>query len=350
MIKLTGTAVRTPLASGIEANIRGIEAGQTMLRRYSAPPMEDYVASMWDERPEWVTLATECAREAIADAGIEVDGEELLVISTTKGKDLQLLAPAQHVARALGLRTKPIVVSNACTSGVCAQVEAARLLMTGHYKRAIIIGIELQSRFILSGFQSFKALSPERCKPFDKNRQGLNAGEAVAAMIMERDGSGPGWYYHKGAVHNDANHISGPSRVGEGSYLCLKDVLEGVDKEQIMMVSLHGTGTLYNDEMESIAMHRAGLDEVPCGGLKGVYGHTMGAAGVLETILNMKAIEEGKLLPTVGYEEQGTTYRLNLSNKVRKAEEGKKVLVKLLSGFGGVNAAVSLELKVGETI
>ena len=155
-------------------------------------------------------------------------------------------------------------------------------------------GSDVQSRFIISGFQSFKALSDEACRPFDKDRRGLNLGEAAATIIFKDEVPGPDdWCIVSGAVRNDANHISGPSRTGEGSFRALKAALGDFDPGLLAMVSVHGTSTPYNDEMEAIAIARAGLDKVPVSCLKGVFGHTMGAAGILETILSMASVDDG---------------------------------------------------------
>lgn len=235
-----------------------------------------------------------------------------------------------------------VVVSNACISGLCAQIEAVRALKSGNYDYAVVVGCDVQSPFIVSGFQSFKALSGECCKPFDLNRSGLNLGEAAATVIYKRvktEDIGPAdWVACRGAIRNDANHISGPSRTGEGSYRALMAVLDGVDRDKLAFINLHGTATLYNDEMESIALNRAGLGSLPANGLKGFYGHTMGAAGVLESILSICSINDNTILATKGFEEQGTTYKVNVSCENRVT--AKRAFVKLLSGFGGCNAAL----------
>ena len=279
------------------------------------------------------------AREAIEEAGIAgIDPQTLLVLSTTKGDNLDLWTPALQIAQALGCTHRPIVVSNACTSGVCAQITAARLLATGPYKYAVVIGCDILTDFIRSGFEALKALSPEPCRPFDSDRQGLNLGEATACLIMARGEEAAGhWVYEAGSIHNDANHITGPSRTGEGSYRCLRDVLP-TEIADLACLSLHGTGTPYNDEMESIAVHRAGLDSVPIVSLKGYYGHTLGAAGLLETIVTMRHLDSGLIPAAKGYQHQGTTYALNISAERRTTD--KRHFIKLLSGFGGVNAAV----------
>ena len=145
------------------------------------------------------------------------------------------------------------------------------------------------------------------------------------------------WVACRGAIRNDANHISGPSRTGEGSYRALRTVLGDMNPNQLAFINTHGTATLYNDEMESVAVERAGLAQVPVNGLKGYYGHTMGAAGILETILSMQAVDDNNILATKGFETLGVTHPLVLSNENQPTD--KRAFIKLLSGFGG-NAAL----------
>ena len=272
------------------------------------------------------------------------DGQTALIISSTKGEDLDLIKPSSQVAEILHYPNTPIVVSNACTSGVCAQIVAARLLQSKQYKAVVVTGCDLITEFIRSGFDVLHALSKNPARPFDIARDGLNLGEAVATMVFVDDNhpsESPCWHYESGSIHNDANHISGPSRTGEGSYLCLQDVLKDTTIDTIAMIGLHGTGTLYNDEMESIAIHRAGLDQIPVNSFKGGYGHTLGAAGLLETILCLHSLEKGIIPSTKGYETQGTTYSLSVSSEERYFIPYKGMqFIKLLSGFGGTNAAV----------
>lgn len=295
------------------------------------------------------------AHAAIKSCNLKPDEDNVLfVFSTTKGNvdgleksthnpECYIASSVKKVVRFFRNHNIPIVASNACISGVCAQIAAVRMLLTGKYKYAVVIGCDILSRFIVSGFQSFKALSPNQCKPFDKSRVGLNLGEAAGTIILKSgvNSNASDWHYVGSSIHNDANHISGPSRTGEGSYRVLSDLLETISKSELAFVNAHGTATAYNDEMESIAIHRADLDDVPVNGLKGYYGHTLGAAGVIETILSMKAVDNGVVLATKGYEETGTSYELNLSNEIRSTN--KTAFVKILSGFGGSNAGIAYQ-------
>lgn len=293
--------------------------------------------------------------QAVNQSGIDPSSDRVIfIVSTTKGnvslldKDIKGFSPervllgqsAGMVARYFGNPNAPIVVCNACISGVCAQIEAMRALQSGRYDYAVVTGADEQSTFIISGFLSFKALTDTPCRPFDKNRTGLNLGECAATVVLKAvDNPVSGWVLEGGAIRNDANHISGPSRTGEGSYLALMEVLKVCGKEDLAFVNVHGTATAYNDEMESIALYRAGLIDVPVTGLKGYYGHTMGAAGIMESILSMYAVQDSTVLATRGYSEQGVTYPVNVSPVNRPAAGNR--FIKLLSGFGGCNAALT---------
>ena len=326
MVIVNGHSIISPLGEGSQANFEAVQAGRSGLRLYTDrfADVEPFCASLFDTPQDFVELCVRSVEMAIVHCPLSIvhSSETVFILSTTKGDDLDLLTPAQAIARHFGNPNPPIVVSNACTSGVCAQITAMRLLETGVYQHAVVVGCDLQSRFIVSGFQAFKALSPEPCLPFSPERQGLNLGEAVATIVYSRQPSAvsgqPIWTLEAGAIHNDANHISAPSRTGEGAYQCLMDVLQGVTPADIDLLGVHGTATLYNDDMEKTAIERAGLQDVPVSALKPFFGHTMGAAGVLETILCMKIVESQK-------------------SKVESR------FIKMLSGFGGVNAAIRLK-------
>ena len=331
MVYCIGHSILSPLGIGSQANYDAVQAGRSGLKIYSDrfADVEPFCASLFDTPQEFVPLCIRSVEEAVSrqlSAFSLQDKETIFVLSTTKGDHLELLRPAQAIAAHFGNPNPPIVVSNACTSGVCAQITAMRLLEAGLYKHAVVVGCDLQTRFIVSGFQSFKALSPEPCTPFQPDRKGLNLGEAAATIIYSSQPSAgssqPYWTLEAGSIHNDANHISAPSRTGEGAYRCLMDVLEGCTPEQIRLIGVHGTATQYNDAMEQVAIERAGLQDVPKSMLKPYFGHTMGAAGVLETILCAM---------------QGANEHSDKSHQSH--------IIKMLSGFGGVNAAIKLKVE-----
>ena len=270
----------------------------------------------------------------------------ILILSSTKG-DIELLEKgeempsladaAKKVSLAIGIENDPIVVCNACISGVSAIILGQRLVDCGNYTHAIVCGADVQSRFIVSGFQSLKALSDEPCRPFDIERLGLNLGEAAATIVLSREMNSPnGWKVDKGAVCNDAYHISAPHPKGLGAGMALSKMKDA--DNSISVIGVHGTATMYNDQMESKAIEEAGLQDVPLSALKGYFGHTMGAAGVLETIIVMRALEDNVILPSKGFETCGVSGKVKVSDKPMTAEGN--TFVKMLSGFGGCNGVV----------
>lgn len=343
-----GYGVRTPLGNNAGELLQCILEGRTALKLHTGVfgcPVP-FVASLFEDRASapglsfFESIAVEAAKDALAGTD---SASVALVLASIKGnvekiggEDVSLAASARRIADALGMEIPPLVVSNACISGLAGLVQGLRMLRSGRYSKVLVLGAEVQSKFIVTGFQSLKALSMEQCKPFDAARDGLNLGEAAAAILLSTE-EGP-WEIVSGAVRNDANHISGPSRTGEGSWKALCQVLEGVNPEDLAFINVHGTSTVYNDEMEAIAIDRAGLADVPVNALKGVFGHTMGAAGVLESILSMLAADRGVVLPTRGFSTLGVSRPVKVSASASKTD--KKAFIKLLSGFGGVNGAL----------
>ena len=276
------------------------------------------------------------------------------ILSTTKGnvhllEDLQgfseervmLWKSAEIIAQFFGNSNEPIIISNACISGASAQIAAMRILQSNACDIAIVVGADMLSKFIISGFQSFKALAPELCKPYDKNRVGLNLGEAAATIIYgktEKPLPQNSIILTNGAMANDANHISGPSRTGAGLYIALKKAMGNALPSEIAFVNAHGTATAYNDDMESLALTSALLQDRPINSLKAYFGHTLGAAGVLESIISSLAIIDNTVLKVNNLTERGTVAPINPIMENQHCTENK--FIKALSGFGGSNAAL----------
>lgn len=356
----------SPLGETTRDNYRAVEAGLSAIRNYShcrglhegelsASLFSDSMRQrfMRNGYSSYELLAAASASKAIADCGLDATRSDVaLILSTTKGSIAALdgtepEAPrtglgesAVAVARLLGVSTEPITVSNACISGVSALILGMRLIESGYCNYAIVCGAEVMSPFILSGFLSLHAVSKTECRPFDIDRNGLNPGEAAATIILGKAAttSATHWKLLRGAIRNDAYHISAPSRQGEGAFRALTSVLSKDAKHKVAFVSVHGTATLFNDQMESVAINRAGLSDVPASGIKGIYGHTMGAAGVLETALSMAALDEGIVIGTRGFREPGVSGHINISASDRHTD--RPAFLKMLSGFGGGNAAL----------
>lgn len=287
-----------------------------------------------------------------------ISDETAFILSTTKGnisllknetnlpESVYLSKLAQKLADFFGFKTKPIVVSNACVSGVMAISVAKNMIQVGKYKDAFVIAGDEISEFVISGFNSFQAIGSEPCKPYDKNRNGINLGEAAAAMYITSTPSETEKLRFKvlgDSAINDANHISGPSRTGDGLFASIQNAMKEaiVSAEQIDFISAHGTATLYNDEMEAIAFNRMELQNVPLNSMKGYYGHCLGASGLLESIISMESALNNTLIPSKNFEEMGVSQDLKIIKDNQPAEI--KYILKTASGFGGCNAAIVLE-------
>ncbi|MES2774205.1 MAG: beta-ketoacyl synthase N-terminal-like domain-containing protein [Bacteroidota bacterium] len=316
-----------------------------------------------DDRTKDYTVYEQLLITSIADAlknsGVEPgDKKTILIISSTKGNisllESETMSPAlkkrltlQHSARLVAdffqFANPPIVVSNACISGLLAIITAMRMIRSGQYDHAVVAGADVITKFVLSGFQSFQAISAERCKPFDAARNGINLGEGAGTVILSSNKNySRGITVTGGSVSNDANHISGPSRTGEELGKAVKHTLEdaGLLASEIDFISAHGTATIYNDEMEAKAINLLGLQSVPVNSLKGYYGHTLGAAGLIESIISLHSLQENLVLPTLGFNEMGVSKPLNLSNRLQSIQLNN--CLKTASGFGGCNAAIAI--------
>lgn len=353
----------SPLGDGSAENYRRVTAGDLPFQKINFPFSDEAfcVAKIGDELVEAIDgehtklerLSIHSIASVLAQSGLMAgDPDTLLIYTTTKG-NIDLLDQAQpgidparvylpgfaaHLQRHFGFAHKPLVLSNACISGLLGIIMAQRLIAQKQYRHVLVCGGDILSAFTLSGFRSFNALSPEPCRPFDANRTGINLGEAVATVLVTADEALAGPHKTKilgGASANDANHISGPSRTGDGLFQSIQQTL--TKNITPGFISAHGTATPYNDEMESIAFERAGLSEVPVNSLKGYYGHTLGAAGVLETIISLEALHGNTLVRSAGYESKGVTGNINVI--AQTAQQSLQSFLKTASGFGGCNAA-----------
>lgn len=358
----------SPLGETSEENYAAVSEGRTALRMhsdYEGLPFSFYGAIIDDSLllcketdgdvplTRFERMAMKSIRTAIS--GIEIDpSRTILLLSSTKINVSHLNAGnteesvrepgkcAQKLSDILGLTTVPITICNACISGVAALIAAQRLVDNGDYDYAIVCGADEQSPFVISGFESFHSLSESECRPFDIERTGLNLGEAAATIVIGRDElmCDGAWRLMKGCIRNDAYHMSTPHPQGEGARLALNELSGSSDAERPAVINAHGTATMYNDQMESKAIVRAGLQEIPVNAYKAHFGHTMGAAGVIETILTIISLEHGVILPTRNFSELGVSGKIKVVEKVSKTN--RQDFIKMISGFGGCNGAIRL--------
>jgi 3-oxoacyl-[acyl-carrier-protein] synthase-1 len=358
--------IYSPLGGNSAENFAQLTRGISGVRRQDRPEMADqpFYAGLFDRdmiqdngrNTKFEQLLIESIDQVVGPAGIDVaDPRTILILSTTKGNislleegiedpaRISLTASARLVADKFGFVHSPVVISNACISGVLALITAMRLIRSGRYTTAVVAGADVITKFVLSGFGSFQAVAAGPCKPFDQARDGINLGEGAGAVILSGDARYRGnLRLRGGSVSNDANHISGPSRTGEElAQVITRSLAEaGCAPDEIDFISAHGTATLYNDEMEARAITLAGLAMAPVNSLKGYYGHTLGAAGLIETIVTLQSMREDLVLPSLGYETNGVSTPLNVCTTLQSSRLDH--CLKTASGFGGCNAALIL--------
>ena len=368
--------ITSPLGMTSAQNYQAVKAGRSALAPYSNlwDIPEPFTAALFSET-QWQAMAREgltrfeslvmhSVTQALEGTSIDSSSPRVVFILSTTKANIELLGDpeatpellhpgesARRIAKALGLTTEPVVACNACVSGLSALILAERLLTQRQYDYAIVCGADSLSRFVISGFQSFKSMDAQPCRPYDIERLGMNLGEAAATMILagEHTGTGKGWALLQGTIRNDAHHISNPSNKGEGAYHAMMPLLQQINQDTLALVNAHGTATMFMDQMEAVALHRAGLSETPVNSYKGYFGHTLGAAGVLETILTIQALNDQSILGTRGFQELGVSVPIQVSAEAKHTD--KKTFLKLISGFGGTNAAllVSAEPQAQET-
>lgn len=377
-IYINAHSLISSLGFGTQENVDAIRAGRSGIRLLEAGRISDVAiqagvidAAEWELRVKQQQITGYTRLEqlfilAIREVLVQSEGglseislenpDCALLLSTTKGNVDLLTAnlPADHPAFLwkMGERiedyfkayNKVEVISNACISGGSALIVAKRWIETGRYKRVIVAGGDILSHFITSGFLSFKSVSEQRCRPYDAQRDGLNLGEACGAILLSTEGGINDIILSGGAISNDANHISGPSRTGDGLALAIHQAMEeaGVTAEDLSFINAHGTATVYNDEMESKAIHLAGLSSVPVNSLKPFLGHTLGASGIVETILCVEQLKDNQIYGTLGYETLGVPMPVTVSATHRTLP--MRCCIKTASGFGGCNAAIVLSL------
>ncbi|OGU12153.1 MAG: beta-ketoacyl synthase [Geobacteraceae bacterium GWC2_58_44] len=359
----------TGLGPDLESLWRGVLAGESAIR-----PLERFATGRYlSANASWIE-GLDCKNgrsgiypllERLFNGFGPVPADAALLTASTKGcvdvmealngggagdpAELPMAKPLSWIAGRFGLASPGININAACASSTIAVARAASLIAAGRREAVLVVCMDLVSEFVFSGFSALQALSPELCRPFDRNRNGLTLGEGGAALLlMSRDrarrerrpelGLVAGW----GAA-NDATHITAPARDGCGLVQSVRQALDRarIAPESIAAISAHGTATPYNDQMELTAFRALfGERPLPMHSVKGSIGHTLGAAGGIEVALGLKCLERGVLPATVGMlepEEAGAGF---LSRSAQPIEGS--YLLSTNSGFGGVNAALIL--------
>lgn len=260
-------------------------------------------------------------------------------------------APADFIAAVYGLTGLTYGISTACTSGARALISAARLLNSRVCDAVICGGVDTLSPLTISGFNSLSVLSENLSNPFSVNRDGINIGEGAAVFLMTRTPLDS----HNIALlgygsSSDAYHMSSPHPEGEGAISAFENALHSakLNPNQIGWINLHGTGTIHNDQMESIAVSKVFGHLIPCTTTKPYTGHTLGAAGAIEAailwgVISQQYNPQGQLPPQY-WDKQADSSLPNITITDKHSYWSTKTRIGASSSFafGGNNAVLIL--------
>lgn len=363
--------ILTPFGSGISACWDGLLSNRstvTPITRFAAKAFYSDVGATIDGLTYHgeASLVMQMITRLFDRPGMQLPADAKLLLATTKG-EIDLLEKSlitgtgdptestlnnllRKVITHAGTTVGGMVVSAACTSSAVAVARAAAMIRHGHADCVVVVACDGLTEFVYSGFSSLMALDKLPARPFDKDRAGLSVGEAAGyALVMSEEravreqrtilGEIAGW-----GMSDDANHMTGPSRESEGLVRAINAALSsaGMEADQVSFISAHGTGTRYNDAMEMRAFHTVFKDrKLPVYSIKGALGHTMGAAGLIETTIAQRAQRELTVPPTVNLGEPDDDAIGSVSNQLQAIGPGSVALVTNV-GFSGVNTALIL--------
>lgn len=358
-VALRAWSATTALGRGVQAQLEALVAGRSGLRRNDFGPLVDgvplpcwigrvegiedsplpEVLAHWEcrnNRLAWMALQADGLPEAIAGAAGRHGTHRVAVVVGTSTSAIgateeaytrlqpaadgpasfpaDLARPAIHTVHALGAFVQEatgvdgpcMTVATACSSSAKVFAQAARLLHAGLADAVLVGGVDTLCGSVLYGFNSLQLVSRGPCRPFDAARDGLSLGEAGGFALLERAAPGDDALKLCGyGESSDAHHMSHPHPEGEGARLAMRDALAraGIDAGQVGYLNLHGTATPANDRVEAAAVAMLFPPALHASSTKGWTGHTLGAAGIVESVFALLALREGLLPGTLGSNE-----------------------------------------------
>ena len=363
-VLISKVACETALGSGRQDLWQGLVSGQSGIHPVERFSCKNYVSNLAASIDD--LSATENGSrhddllERLAGQIGEIPTDSRLLVASTKGEidrletacragktlpsDLLFEPLLEKISARFGLGDCGTNINAACASSTIALARGAAMIASGQAKSVLVYAADLVSEFVFSGFSALQALSPVLARPFDIDRQGLNLGEAGAALLLtsEEGTDAPplarivGW----GAA-NDAHHVTAPARDGSGLILACTAALQraGIKPDEVAAINAHGTGTPYNDAMELTAFGTLfGASIPPLHGMKGSLGHTLGAAGATEAIVATAALQHQQIPGTIGCKnpEAASQGRISADSQTISGN----YLLSTNSGFGGINGAL----------
>jgi 3-oxoacyl-(acyl-carrier-protein) synthase len=257
-------------------------------------------------------------------------------------------AGTEQIARLLGINGFISTINTACSSSANAIIMGARMIRLGLLDRVVAGGTDALTLFTVNGFNSLMILDREPCRPFDENRNGLNLGEGSAFIVMESaevaQQSGKKILCEISGYGNacDAYHQTASSPEGKGAYLSMKQALEsaGLKPDDISYINAHGTGTKNNDLSEGIAIERVFTSGLPAiSSTKAFTGHTLGAAGAIEAVISILALQHRSVFPNLNFSQQMNELNFSPVADLKTGISHSHIMSNSF-GFGGNNSTL----------
>ncbi|TBR13292.1 MAG: beta-ketoacyl-[acyl-carrier-protein] synthase family protein [Lysobacter sp.] len=287
------------------------------------------------------TASIGATEEAYARLAPDEDGTPAFPADLRRAIVHTVHSPGDFVQAATGLRGPCVTVATACSSSAKVFAQAARLIGAGLADAALVGGVDTLCGSVLYGFNSLQLVSKEPCRPFDAARDGLSLGEAGGFALLERAGDGEAGLQLRGyGESSDAHHMSAPHPEGLGAQLAMRDALARgrVDASEVGYLNLHGTATPANDRAESLAIRAVFTDSLHASSTKAWTGHTLGAAGIVESVIALLALQHGELPGTLGAQtpDSDCAPQVRLENACRDV----RFAMNNSFGFGGNNCSL----------
>ncbi|CAC9645865.1 3-oxoacyl-[ACP] synthase (EC 2.3.1.41) FabV like [uncultured Gammaproteobacteria bacterium] len=246
----------------------------------------------------------------------------------------------RYVCRSLGLTGVGMVISTACSSSAKVFASAHRYITAGLCDAVIVGGVDSLCLTTLYGFNSLQLISQDICRPWDKNRQGINIGEAAGFMLLEKSNNNNCIHLTGYGESSDAHHISSPHPEGVGGKIAIEKALvsSGIKPSDVDYINLHGTATLSNDYSESKGLSSVFNPEIMCSSTKGMTGHTLGAAGINEAIICTLALENSIIPANINLRTIDDNLPIRVPTKCIK--QSLNHVMSNSFGFGGSNCSL----------
>ncbi len=248
-----------------------------------------------------------------------------------------------------GINTPAQVIANACASGTNAIGHAFASIRSGRYRRVLAGGYDALSELVFVGFDSLQAATPKKCRPFDSNRSGMVLGEGAALLALEDFESARARGHEilgeiiGYGISTDNHHLTQPNPDGSGPRRAMEQALvqARLTPDQVGYINAHGTATIFNDAAEGKAIAELFGSNVPVSSTKSMMGHSLGAAGAIETVISLLSLQHQFLPPNINFRQLDPALRLNVVEN-EAVDARFDCAISNSFGFGGTNATIVL--------